>query len=139
MKPEIKVTKESSARERLSCTVEDALRAATAMGRVMLTANAQGATHERIGAIEAVSSEGHALRLSGAAHDAAAQPAGQRHRRYPRRPLQPELRRPAGNAGAVLRHLPDTAGDEPRRRHLPLPRLDLCRLARGAQRRAPHL
>ncbi|MBN9063210.1 MAG: hypothetical protein J0H41_12290 [Rhizobiales bacterium] len=69
------MTKESSARERLSCTVEDALRAATAMGRVMLTANAQGATHERIGAIEAVSSEGHALRLSGAAHDAAIDPA----------------------------------------------------------------
>jgi hypothetical protein len=40
------------------------------MGRVMLTANAHGATHERIGSIGAVVPDGAMLRLTGPAHDA---------------------------------------------------------------------
>lgn len=60
----------SNARERLNCGPGAALRAATKMGRVMLATTAHGATHERIGPIEAVSLDGAIARLSGAAHDA---------------------------------------------------------------------
>jgi hypothetical protein len=41
-----------------------------ALGRVLVGLSAGGATHERIGVVEAVSTEGGALRIGGAAHDA---------------------------------------------------------------------
>lgn len=57
-------------REKLTSTVLEAVQATRGMGRVMLSAAAGGATHERIGVVDAVAAEAGALRLSGAAHDA---------------------------------------------------------------------
>lgn len=57
-------------RERLACTVLEAAQATRGMGRVMLSAAANGATHERIGPVgEVLLEDGH-VRLAGGAHDA---------------------------------------------------------------------
>lgn len=57
-------------RERLACSVLEAAQATRAMGRVMLSAAANGATHERIGPVgEVLLEDGH-VRLAGGAHDA---------------------------------------------------------------------
>lgn len=56
-------------REKLAQKPAEILAALPQMGRVMLSARGGGATHERIGLVEAVAVEGDGLRLSGAAHD----------------------------------------------------------------------
>uniref|UniRef100_UPI0013D05487 hypothetical protein n=1 Tax=Klebsiella pneumoniae TaxID=573 RepID=UPI0013D05487 len=48
----------------------DAIATVAAMGRVMLSASAGGATHERIGLVASARREAAGLRLSGEAHDA---------------------------------------------------------------------
>ncbi|MGL4291156.1 MAG: hypothetical protein ACRCVA_32695 [Phreatobacter sp.] len=57
-------------REILPGDVADVVATVAAMGRVMLSASAGGATHERIGVVGAVRREAAGLRLSGEAHDA---------------------------------------------------------------------
>jgi putative heme degradation protein len=58
-------------RERLPGDVAAAVATVSAMGRVMLSAAAGGATHERIGTVERVSAVGDVISLAGAAHDSA--------------------------------------------------------------------
>lgn len=57
-------------REKLACSVFDAVQATRGMGRVMLSAASNGATHERIGVVDAVMLEDGFVRMAGAAHDA---------------------------------------------------------------------
>lgn len=57
-------------RERLLHPAADVLEAAGRLGRVMLTTSRDGATHERMGAVERVMRSGLRVRLTGAAHDA---------------------------------------------------------------------
>lgn len=57
-------------RESLPCSVFEAVQATRGMGRVMLSAAANGATHERIGVVDAVMLEDGFVRMSGSAHDA---------------------------------------------------------------------
>ncbi|WP_296572855.1 hypothetical protein [Phreatobacter sp.] len=57
-------------RQRLACSVLEAAQATRAMGRVMLSAAANGATHERIGTVSEVLLEDGHVRLAGGAHDA---------------------------------------------------------------------
>ena len=58
-------------RERLTETPIDVLRRLPTMGRVMLTANHRGATHERMGVVEEVALAGGKAICRGAAHDSA--------------------------------------------------------------------
>lgn len=57
-------------RERLLHPAADVLEMAGRLGRVMLTASREGATHERIGLVDRVERSGLAVRLAGTAHDA---------------------------------------------------------------------
>lgn len=56
-------------RELLKQSPADILPSLSAMGRVMLSTRSGGATHERMGLVEAVTIEGNEARLSGAFHD----------------------------------------------------------------------
>jgi putative heme degradation protein len=58
-------------REQLTDTTIDVLRRLPAMGRVMLTTNHGGATHERMGVVETVRESGGKALCGGAAHDSA--------------------------------------------------------------------
>lgn len=58
-------------REALTQSPAEILRSLPQMGRVMLSARAGGATHERIGLVESVVVTGNEARLGGAAHDSA--------------------------------------------------------------------
>ena len=57
-------------RERLLHHAADVLETAGRLGRVMLTTSHDGATHERIGAVDRVERSGLKVRLAGLAHDA---------------------------------------------------------------------
>lgn len=57
-------------RQRLACSILEAVQATRDMGRVMLSAAANGATHERIGTVGEVLLEGGHVRIAGGAHDA---------------------------------------------------------------------
>lgn len=59
----------ASARERLTVDVADLLGRLPEMGRLMVTANRMGATHERIGHIESVRFDAGWANLAGAGHD----------------------------------------------------------------------
>lgn len=63
------MTSQTHPRERLTQAPADILESLPAMGRVMLSTRSGGATHERMGAVEAVTAEGTGVRLSGAFHD----------------------------------------------------------------------
>lgn len=63
------MTNEAHPRERLHQAPAEILKSLPAMGRVMLSTRSGGATHERMGAVEAVAVEGAEVRLSGAFHD----------------------------------------------------------------------
>lgn len=56
-------------REILNATIRDVIAALPEMGRLMVATNAGGATHERIGNVEAVVVDGAYAKLSGACHD----------------------------------------------------------------------
>jgi putative heme degradation protein len=58
-------------REQLTDTTIDVLRRLPAMGRVMLTTNHGGATHERMGVVETVTESGGKALCGGATHDSA--------------------------------------------------------------------
>jgi len=64
-------TTHPNAREWLERDVEAVLRTLPAMGRLMITANHLGATHERIGVVETVSASDGWVIQSGAEHDSA--------------------------------------------------------------------
>lgn len=59
----------------LAATPLDTLRQLPAIGRLMVILRANGVTHERIGAVEAVSTDGGQVTLSGDCHDARIDPA----------------------------------------------------------------
>ncbi|TCR63101.1 putative heme degradation protein [Bosea sp. BK604] len=63
------MTEMTNPRERLRQSPADILPSLPAMGRVMLSTRSGGATHERMGLVEAVTIEGAEARLSGAFHD----------------------------------------------------------------------
>lgn len=63
------MTTETHPRERLKQAPAEILASLPAMGRVMLSTRSGGATHERMGAVEAVTIAGNGARLSGACHD----------------------------------------------------------------------
>ena len=63
------MTSETNPREKLTQAPAEILKSLPAMGRVMLSTRSGGATHERMGAVEAVAIEGNEARLSGAFHD----------------------------------------------------------------------
>lgn len=63
------MTETPNPRERLTRSTEEVLAALPRMGRVMLSARGGGATHERIGTVEAVSVDAGTIVLSGSAHD----------------------------------------------------------------------
>lgn len=63
------MTQETNPRERLTRAPSEILKSLPAMGRVMLSTRSGGATHERMGEVEAVAIEGNEARLSGAFHD----------------------------------------------------------------------
>lgn len=60
---------ETNPREKLAQAPAEILGSLPAMGRVMLSTRSGGATHERMGAVEAVTITGNEARLSGAFHD----------------------------------------------------------------------
>lgn len=64
------MTPPPSQREALTCGVATVLQAVRGMGRVMLSVSGRGATHERIGVVDAVLLDNGAVCLAGAAHDA---------------------------------------------------------------------
>ncbi|MFJ5370249.1 hypothetical protein ACIPIA_13600, partial [Bosea sp. CER48] len=63
------MTRVTNPRERLRQSPAEILPSLPEMGRVMLSARAGGVTHERMGAVKAVTIAGDAARLSGAFHD----------------------------------------------------------------------
>ena len=65
------MTDTSLPRELLKQAPAEILAKLPSMGRVMLSARAAGATHERMGVVEKVQLEGDFARLSGAMHDSA--------------------------------------------------------------------
>ena len=65
------MTETSLPRELLKQAPAEILAKLPSMGRVMLSARAAGATHERMGVVEKVQIEGDFARLSGAMHDSA--------------------------------------------------------------------
>ena len=60
---------ETNPREKLAQAPAEILKRLSAMGRVMLSTRSGGATHERMGVVEAVTITGNEVRLSGAFHD----------------------------------------------------------------------
>jgi len=62
-------------RERLAVPPASVIRALPAVGKLMITAKRSGATHERIGTIEAVTIEDGLLVCSGAEHDSRIDPS----------------------------------------------------------------
>lgn len=60
---------ETNPREKLAQAPAEILKSLPAMGRVMLSTRSGGATHERMGVVEAVTIAGNEVRLSGAFHD----------------------------------------------------------------------
>ena len=60
---------ETNPREKLAQAPAEILKSLPAMGRVMLSTRSGGATHERMGVVEAVTITGNEVRLSGAFHD----------------------------------------------------------------------
>lgn len=63
------MSNETNPREKLAQAPAEILQSLPAMGRVMLSTRSGGATHERMGAVEAVTIAGNEARLSGAFHD----------------------------------------------------------------------
>lgn len=64
------MTATKNIRETLTCGVVAAVQATRGMGRVMLSVSDRGATHERIGVVDAVTADSGSVSLSGNAHDA---------------------------------------------------------------------
>jgi len=64
------MTETKNIRESLGCGVAAAVQATRGMGRVMLSVSDRGATHERIGVVDAVTVDPDAVHLAGNAHDA---------------------------------------------------------------------
>lgn len=64
------MTSPAPLREALTCGVAAVVQATRGMGRVMLSVSDRGATHERIGVVDAVLLDNGAVCLAGAAHDA---------------------------------------------------------------------
>jgi putative heme degradation protein len=60
---------ETNPREKLAQAPAEILKSLPAIGRVMLSTRSGGATHERMGVVEAVTIAGNEVRLSGAFHD----------------------------------------------------------------------
>lgn len=63
------MSNQTNPREKLAQAPAEILQSLPAMGRVMLSTRSGGATHERMGAVEAVTIAGNEVRLSGAFHD----------------------------------------------------------------------
>jgi putative heme degradation protein len=64
------MTTTNAMREALSCSVTEAVEATRGMGRVMLSVSDRGATHERIGIVDAVTADAGSVTMAGHAHDA---------------------------------------------------------------------